>query len=136
MQLLRAPMPNDMSLPGVTAVPAASNAASEPRMAGDGLPQPSAEAPKSPLITNPSLRLDAALGLVVIEFRNDSGAITTSIPSQRQLEAYQRWATTQFGPGPFDGSQVRPATSPPGLTEGGIVSHLREHKSQPVEDNR
>ena len=42
----------------------------------------------------------ARLGLVVIEFRNDSGTVTTSIPSERQLEAYQRWETTQLGPAP------------------------------------
>lgn len=54
----------------------------------------------SPAQPNPSLQLDPALGLVVIEFRNDSGAVTESIPSERQLEAYQRWATTHFGPVP------------------------------------
>jgi hypothetical protein len=43
--------------------------------------------------------LDPALGLVVIQFRNDAGAVT-SIPSERQIEAYQRWQTTQFGPAP------------------------------------
>jgi hypothetical protein len=53
----------------------------------------------SPII-NPSFRLDSALGLVVIEFRNDAGAVTDSIPSERQLQAYQRWQTTQFGPVP------------------------------------
>jgi hypothetical protein len=37
---------------------------------------------------------------VVIEFRNDAGAVTDSIPSERQLQAYQRWQTTQFGPVP------------------------------------
>lgn len=54
----------------------------------------------SPAQPNPSLQLDPALGLVVIEFLNDSGAVTDSIPSERQLEAYQRWATTHFGPVP------------------------------------
>jgi hypothetical protein len=49
---------------------------------------------------NPSLQLDPALGLVVIQFRNDAGDVTASIPSERQLQAYQRWATTQFGPAP------------------------------------
>jgi hypothetical protein len=62
---------------------------------------PSAEhtSPPSP-IPNPSLRIDPALGLVVIEFRNNSGAITTSIPSQRQLAAYQKWGMTRSGPPP------------------------------------
>jgi hypothetical protein len=43
-----------------------------------------------PSFTNPSLRLDSALGTVVIEFRNDSGTVTRSIPSQQQLDAYKR----------------------------------------------
>jgi len=38
---------------------------------------------------NPTLRLDPALGLVVIEFVSKSGAVTTSIPTQRELTAYQ-----------------------------------------------
>jgi len=53
-------------------------------------------AARSP-IPNPTLRLDPALGLVVIEFRNHTGAITTSIPSQRQLQAYQKWDMTGAG---------------------------------------
>jgi hypothetical protein len=35
------------------------------------------------------LHLDAALGLVVIEFLGKSGAITSSIPTQQQLQAYR-----------------------------------------------
>jgi hypothetical protein len=38
--------------------------------------------------------------MVVIEFHNTSGALTTSIPSQRQLAAYQKWSVTQVGPRP------------------------------------
>ena len=49
---------------------------------------------------NPSLQLEPTLGLVVIQFRNDAGMVTNSIPSERQLRAYQRWATTQLGPAP------------------------------------
>ena len=49
---------------------------------------------------NPSLRLDPALGIVVLEFRSNTGAVTTSIPSERQLQAYQRWDATHFGPIP------------------------------------
>ena len=40
-------------------------------------------------LPNPTLRLDPALGLVVIEFHNRSGSVTTSIPGERQLEAYR-----------------------------------------------
>jgi len=53
-----------------------------------------------PALANPSLRLDPALGLVVLEFHSDSGAVTTSIPSERQLEAYQRWTQTGIGAPP------------------------------------
>ena len=47
-------------------------------------------------LPNPSLRLDASLGLVVLEFRASDGEART-IPSERELEAYRsaaRGATT------------------------------------------
>jgi hypothetical protein len=59
---------------------------------------------------NPSLQLDPVLGLVVIEFRNDAGNVTTSIPSERMIQAYQRWQNTHFGPAP-DGMHVTPTGS-------------------------
>ena len=46
------------------------------------------EALTSPAHTSPSLELDAAIGIVVIQYRNQSGQIELSIPSQQQLEAY------------------------------------------------
>ena len=45
-------------------------------------------APAQPFI-NPDLRLDPALGLVVIEFHDQAGKLTSSIPSQRQMDAYR-----------------------------------------------
>jgi hypothetical protein len=57
-------------------------------------------APSPSLIPNPTLRLDPALGIVVIEFRNGTGAVTTSIPSERQLQAYQKWKLSRVGPAP------------------------------------
>jgi hypothetical protein len=42
---------------------------------------------------NPTLRLDAAAGLVVIEFRDTSGKLTSSIPSERQIAAYRSHQT-------------------------------------------
>jgi hypothetical protein len=65
----------------------------------------------APLITNPTLRLDAALELVVVEYRDDRGTITTSIPSQRALAAYRRWDATRTGPAPrgdSDGAAASP----------------------------
>jgi hypothetical protein len=61
-------------------------------------------APVSPPVFNPTLRLDPALGLVVVEYRNDRGVITTSIPPQRMLEAYQHWENTHLGPAPPSGT--------------------------------
>jgi len=90
-------MLNDISLQAIGAAHAASTPVPEQRAPAA---EPVQAAPAAPPITNPTLRLDAALGLVVIEFRNQSGGITTSIPSQRQLQAYQRWQTTRLGPAP------------------------------------
>lgn len=40
-------------------------------------------------LPNPSMRLDSKLALVVLEFHNDTGVVTNSIPSQQQLQAYR-----------------------------------------------
>ena len=55
-----------------------------------GTAEPPATAP-TPMSqrANPSLRLDPALGLVVIEFRNEAGRVTESFPNTRQLDAYR-----------------------------------------------
>jgi hypothetical protein len=42
----------------------------------------------SPAHTSPSLELDAAIGIVVIQYRNQAGQIELSIPNQQQLDAY------------------------------------------------
>ena len=58
--------------------------------------------------TNPALRLDPALGLVVIEFHDDSGKLTSSIPNQRQIDAYRRHGAT------LPGQMTREAKPDPG----------------------
>jgi len=122
-------MSNDISLPAISPVRASSVPVAERAPAAD-LAQATLVAPP---VINPTLRLDAALGLVVIEFRNDSGAITTSIPSQRQLQAYQRWITTQFGPAP-DGEEhtgAGPVSTVPSV--GTIATHLgQQEKADPL----
>jgi hypothetical protein len=83
-------MPNEISIQGLTPISSSGDTTTEPK--GDTPVSHSVSAPVAapqPYV-NPSLRLDAALGLVVIEFRDDSGTITSSIPSQRQLEAYRQ----------------------------------------------
>jgi hypothetical protein len=76
-------MPNDLSVSVLgPAVPMAGRTAPPPIPAR---PNPTAER----VLPNPTLRLEAALGLVVIEFRNDRGAIENSYPSERQLAVYR-----------------------------------------------
>jgi hypothetical protein len=39
---------------------------------------------------NPSFHIDAALGLVVMEFRDGAGNVASTIPTTQQLDAYRR----------------------------------------------
>jgi hypothetical protein len=85
-------MPNELTIPAVQ--PATlPNARAPTRAPAD----PPAPAPVQAYI-NPSLRLDPGLGLVVIEFRNDAGAVTRSIPSKQQIDAYRTHEQTPPGP--------------------------------------
>ena len=59
-----------------------------------------AEAPVAkpvPLFVNPSFQFDPTVGLVVIKFHDHSGAVTNTIPSQRQLAAYRTHQATLPG---------------------------------------
>jgi hypothetical protein len=92
-------MPNDITVQAVATARPAGDSSGEMKIS------PAARAPPQPVAAplptpNPILRLDPALGMVVIEFHDTSGAVTTSIPSQRQLAAYQKWSVTHFGPTP------------------------------------
>jgi hypothetical protein len=127
-------MSNDVSLPAIAAVHADSFAPAGQRLRATDQVQ---AAPAAPPVTNPTLRLDAALGLVVIEFRNQGGTITTSIPSQRQLQEYQRWAATQLGPMPAGNSPPRqqPSTAP--IARGSVTGTQsdKRQKSEPSQEN-
>ena len=58
---------------------------------------PAAAAPQQPPIgPNPRLRLDPALGIVVMEFLDSGGKLARSAPSEAQLQAYRQ---AQFGLG-------------------------------------
>jgi hypothetical protein len=50
---------------------------------------PSAASAPAP---DPTLRIDGALGMVVIEFRGADGRVAASIPTERELAAYRRAA--------------------------------------------
>lgn len=104
-------MSNDLTVQAITPVRATSDSADAAKAAALGpAPQQVQEAAALP-IANPTLRFDPSLGLVVIEFRNDAGAVTTSVPSERQIAAYQQWERTKFGPVP-DGMPEPPAPTP------------------------
>jgi hypothetical protein len=68
---------------------------------------------------NPSLRLDAGLALVVIEFRDDSGQVRDTIPTQAQLDAYRSWDRTKAG------------DPPPGMPGGGRGEAARSETPSP-----
>ena len=83
-------MPSDLSVKAAAAVTGASENPAEPRAVQPVPPSHAPPAHPSVPIPNPQLRLDPALGLVVIELRDGHGMVT-SIPSERQLQAYKVW---------------------------------------------
>lgn len=50
-----------------------------------------ASSPRSvPILSNPAMRLDSKLNMVVLEFYDAKGEIRAKIPSDRELRAYQQ----------------------------------------------
>lgn len=107
-------MPNDFavhatpSLIPAPAIPAASDLTGSDR-GSPAAPTRAAEPPAEPSRPNPSLRLDGELGMVVMEFHSASGAVTASIPTERQLESYRIWERTGTGTAPVHGRSSDPA---------------------------
>lgn len=87
----RAQMPNDLSVKAVNPVLGASENPAEPKPEKFTPPAHAPPTPPAVLVANPSLRFDPVSGLVVIEFHDEAGDVTTSIPTLRQLEAYRIW---------------------------------------------
>ena len=98
-------MLSDLSIRAVSPITGPSENPAEPKPATVTPPANVAPPQTGPPILNPSLRLDPALGLVVIEFRDESGHITTAIPSQRQIDAYRMWSE------PLPGGDAHPTHS-------------------------
>jgi len=74
-----------MTIPAVQAIAATP----DPRTARSSRTQASEPRSAAPApYVNPTLRLDADAGLVVMEFRHNDGSVTT-IPNERQLAAYR-----------------------------------------------
>ena len=78
------PLPTDM--PQASAILAGGAAAAAAGVA-DVAPSP-----------DPSVALNPVLGLVVITFHDAAGTVTNTIPSERQLAAYQHWSRVHAGP--------------------------------------
>jgi hypothetical protein len=75
----------------VASVPATlpSRGAAAPAAAASA---PAASGSSGPPPVNPGLHLDPALNIVVLQFYDSKGDVTQSIPSQKQLHAYQQEA--------------------------------------------
>ena len=79
-------MNTDLQLrPATNAAPARA-AEARPTPAAVATPHATTEAPMQP---NPRLRLDPALGIVVLEFRGTSGLPARSLPTEHELAAYR-----------------------------------------------
>lgn len=93
-------MPSDLSVKAVGPVLGSSENPAQPKP--ETFTPPATAPPTAPaaIVANPTLRFDVATGLVVIEFRDQTGTITTSIPTLRQLEAYRQWGQTSPGDAP------------------------------------
>ncbi|NGM21316.1 hypothetical protein G3576_14935 [Roseomonas stagni] len=61
---------------------------------------PAAPAESAPAMPNPRLRIDPALSLVVIEFRDSVGEVSLSIPTPKELEAYRDQPKAEPEPAP------------------------------------
>ena len=90
-------MPSDLTVSAISAPASDTTPRNQSSLAPPPQPAPSpaAAAPDSP---NPTLRLDPSLGIVVIEFRSNSGLVTNSIPSERQLAAYHQHGMPRDNP--------------------------------------
>ncbi len=119
-------MPNELSIQGVSPLNTTGDTTTEPK--GEAfVPPAAAAAVSSPLYVNPALRLDPTLGLVVIEFRDPSGSVTSSIPSQRQLQAYRLHQQ------PMPNAEPTPVAAP---ATGGATPPQETAKAAPAKTER
>ncbi len=113
-------MPNDISIPATPLIQSGNDAIAPVRPAAATTSTDQAASPQAPpqappsSSPNPVLQLDAALGLVVIEFRNAAGTVTSSIPSQQQLDAYRLWQTAGIGSPPYSDTSEAGSVAAPG----------------------
>ncbi|WP_176849423.1 hypothetical protein [Belnapia rosea] len=78
-------------------------------------PQAAVEGPVPSAWPNPSMRIDPSLGIVVMEFRDRSGSVAATLPTERELAAY-RSAAHQSRPEPVRAVPAAPTPdAPPAL---------------------
>lgn len=94
----------DSIAPAGLATPAAGQAHATPTQTSQ-TPAATQTAKPIPLFVNPSFSFDPTVGIVVIDFHDDKGTVTSSIPSQRLLEAYREHLKSPPG--------EQPVTPPP-----------------------
>lgn len=87
-------MPGDLTI-GFS-VPAIGGPAA-PAFRAAAAPAPAAALASEPGSPNPALRLDPAVGLVVLQFQDGVDGATTTIPSQQQLDAYRNGSAVPPG---------------------------------------
>jgi hypothetical protein len=85
--------PPTLSQPIISARGAATGA---PTTVSAKFETPSSAPSGSPNL-NPGFRLDPALNLAVLQFFDEKGDVTQTIPSQKQLQAYQQDYGTAAG---------------------------------------
>jgi hypothetical protein len=98
-------MPNDLTIQAA----AQSNPGSGVTAPVKAAATPAPVEQTAPMVTdapNPTLALNAALGLVVIEFRNTAGAVVSTIPTTQQIQAYQHWQDSGIGRPPNLGASM------------------------------
>lgn len=97
-------MPNDLAIRPIAPSAPEPPAGPAAQMAQVAMPEVAIPPDAMP---NPTLRLDLTLGMVVIEFHNSAGSVTSSIPGQRQLDAYRMARELDNAP------NTLPGTAPP-----------------------
>jgi hypothetical protein len=107
-----------------SAIPPIASRGTDPHYVRPAADVPAAGPDPQPTVQpNPSMRIDPSLGIVVMEFRDRSGAIAATLPTQRELDAYrsaQRRGSPEH-PGPEPQPAPQPIPGPPGATAAPVA---------------
>jgi hypothetical protein len=82
-------MSNDLSIQAKLPILGSGDLAAPPRGNSAKPVATTPEAKPVKLYVNPAMVFDPTVGMVVMEFHDDTGALTNSVPTQRQLAAYR-----------------------------------------------